>query len=116
LISHFVVDPAEVENFMSRAHRALGLLTAQPGCLSGRLGRSPDEVHRWVLVVRFESVVAYRRALAPFEVREHVVPLLAEALTNQPGGYEVLATAQDGVVSDHDSLLADDPAGHRCPR
>ena len=29
-------------------------------------------------------VTAYRRALQPFEVREHVVPLLSEALTDEP--------------------------------
>lgn len=116
LICRFVVDPAEVEDFVARTHRALGLLTAQPGCLGGQLGRSPDEVTRWVLVVRFESVVAYRRALSPFEVREHAVPLLSAALTGEPGGYEVLITAQDGAVTEHGSLLATDPAGDGSPR
>lgn len=109
VICHFAVDaadPAEAENFMTRARRALGLLTAQPGCLGGELGRSPDDTIRWVLVVRFDSVVAYRRALSPFEVREHVIPLLSEALTMQPCGFEVLAAAQAGAVTDHGSLLA----------
>jgi len=112
LICHFIVDPAQAEDFRTRTHRALGLLTAQPGCLGGQLGRAPDELTRWVLVVRFESVVAYRRALSPFEVREQVIPLLSEALTSAPGGYEVLVTAQDGTVTDHGSLLATDPAEH----
>lgn len=116
LICHFAVDPAQAADFRTRAHRALGLLTAQPGCLGGQLGRSPDEVTRWVLAVRFESIVAYRRALSPFEVREHVIPLLSEALTSEPGGYEVLMTAQDGAVTDHGTLLATDPTEHRHPR
>jgi hypothetical protein len=34
------------------------------------------------------------------------VPLLSEALTGEPGGYEVLAAAKDGAVTDHASLLA----------
>lgn len=106
LICHFAVDPADADRFVSRAHRALGLLTGRPGCAGGRLGRSPDDVTRWVLVVRFDSVVAYRRALSPFEIREHVIPLLSEALTTEPGGYEVLASAHDGTVTDHASLLA----------
>lgn len=105
LISRFAVDPAEAENFVTRAHRALGLLTAQRGCLGAELGRSPDDITRWVLVVRFDSVVAYRRALSPFEIREHVIPLLSEAATSEPGGYEVLAVAQGGAVTDHPSLL-----------
>ncbi len=111
LICRFIIDaadPATTEDFRTRARRALGLLTAQHGCLGGQLGRSPDDITRWVLTVRFESVVAYRRALSAFEVREHVVPLLAEALTGEPGSYEVLATAQRGAVTDHGSLLAPD--------
>lgn len=114
LICHFAVDPDQAGEFMSRAHRALSLLSAQPGCRDGQLGRSPDEVTRWVLVVRFDSVVAYRRALAPFEVREQVIPLLAEALTREPGGYEVLVTAHGGTVTDHASLLAVNPAEQPC--
>lgn len=112
LISHFAVDPAETENFVTRAHRALGLLTAQRGCLDAQLGRSPDDVTRWVLVVRFDSVVAYRRALSPFEIREHVIPLLSEALTSEPGGYEVLAAAHGGAVTGHGSLLTTDAGDH----
>ncbi|MGH3775236.1 MAG: antibiotic biosynthesis monooxygenase family protein [Pseudonocardiaceae bacterium] len=111
LICRFILDaadPAGAEDFLIRARRALGLLTAQQGCLGGQLGRSPDDITRWVLVVQFESVVAYRRALSPFDVREHVVPLLSEALTGEPGSYEVLAAAQRGAVTDHTSLLAPD--------
>lgn len=106
LICRFTVEPAEAGAFVTRARRALSLLTAQPGCLGGQLGRAPDEVIRWVLVVRFDSVVAYRRALSPFDVREHVIPLLSEALTSEPGGYEVLASAERGTVTGHGSLLA----------
>lgn len=106
LICRFAVESARAEDFLTRARRALELLTAQRGCLGGQLGRSPDYTVRWALVVQFESVVAYRRTLSVFEVREHVVPLLSEALTGEPGGYEVLAAAEDGAVTDHASLLA----------
>lgn len=108
LICRFVVDPACAGEFLTRARRALGLLTAQRGCLGGQLGRAPDDTTRWVLAVRFESVVAYRRTLSVFEVRERVVPLLSEALTGEPGSYEVLAAAESGAVTDHGSLLAPD--------
>jgi quinol monooxygenase YgiN len=108
LICRFAVDPHQAENFLSRARRAVGLLTAQPGCRGGQLGRSPDDTTRWVLAVQFESVVAGRRALSVFEVREQVVPLLSEALTGEPGSYEVLVDAQGGAVTDHRSLLVGD--------
>ncbi|MGH3898862.1 MAG: antibiotic biosynthesis monooxygenase family protein [Pseudonocardiaceae bacterium] len=108
LICRFIIDPSLAQDFLTRARRVLGLLTAQHGCLGGQLGRSPDEVTRWVLTVQFESVVAYRRALAPFDVREHVVPLLSEALTGEPGSYEVLVAGRCGAVTDHASLLGSD--------
>ena len=52
------------------------LLAAQPGCRGVELGRSVDETGHWVLR-RASTVPAYRRALQPFDVREHVVPLLS---------------------------------------
>jgi quinol monooxygenase YgiN len=106
LICRFAVDPAPAGVFLIRARRALEMLTAQRGCLGGQLARSPDDTTRWVLAVQFESVVTYRRTLSVFEVREHVVPLLSEALTGEPGSYEVLVAAEGGAVTDHASLLA----------
>ena len=45
------------------------------------------------------------RALGPFPVREHVVPLLSEALTDDPTTYETRQTATPTEVTDHPSLL-----------
>ncbi|MGQ0482086.1 MAG: antibiotic biosynthesis monooxygenase family protein [Pseudonocardia sp.] len=106
LVCRFVVSPEQVAGFVERAERALALLTGAQGCLHGALGRAVDGENRWVLVVRFESVVAYRRALSPFPVREHVIPLLSEALADEPAGFETLAEARAGAVTTHPSLLA----------
>lgn len=108
LSCRFSVREADATVFAERARRALALLTAQPGCTGGELGRSTEEADRWVLTVRFESVVAYRRAMSPFEVREHVVPLLSSALTDEPAAYETTALAVDGTVTELTSLLAAD--------
>jgi hypothetical protein len=105
LVCRFVAgSPASA--FLARARRALELLTSAAGCLGGELGRSVDEPDHWVLAVRFVSVDAYRRALSPFEVREHVVPLLAEAQTDTPSTFETLVTAAKGETEDHESLLS----------
>ncbi|HEX8865796.1 MAG TPA: antibiotic biosynthesis monooxygenase, partial [Lentzea sp.] len=61
-----------------------------------------------MLTVEFESVVAYRRAMSPFPVREHVIPLLSEALTDEPAMYEPTLTSTGGTVEEHTSLLAED--------
>jgi quinol monooxygenase YgiN len=96
------------EGLERRARHAMELLTAQPGCLEATLARAVDDDRTWLLVVRFESVAAYRRALSPFPVREHVVPLLAEALTDEPATYEPLVTAAGGTAQEVPSLIAGD--------
>ena len=107
LVCRFAVPAADAPAFRARVHRALELLTAAPGCTGGQAARAPDDPERWVLVVRFTSIDAYRRASSPFPVREHVVPLLAEALTDEPAAYEVLVDAAAGAVTARDSLRAE---------
>jgi quinol monooxygenase YgiN len=106
LVCRFAVTPEDAPGLVARAGRALELLTAADGCLGGEFGRSVDEPERWVLAVRFASVDAYRRALSPFPVREHVVPLLSEALADEPATYETLVSAAAGAAVEHPSLLA----------
>lgn len=107
LVCRFAVAPADAPDFRSRALRALELLTAADGCEGGELGRSADEPDRWVLTVRFASVDAYRRALSPFPVREHVVPLLSEAAADEPATFETLVSAAGGTATGRASLLAE---------
>lgn len=111
LVCRFVVPASEEAIFTARARQALELLTAAPGCLGGEVGRSVDVPDRWVLTVRFASVDGYRRALSPFAVREHVVPLLSEALAEEPATYETLLTGSAGAVERHASLLDDGVTG-----
>ncbi|MBV9921450.1 MAG: antibiotic biosynthesis monooxygenase [Pseudonocardia sp.] len=99
-------QPLDAAAFAERAQRALALLTKVRGCLGGELGRAVDEPAHWVLTVRFASVDAYRRALRPFDVREHVVPLLSEAVA-ESATFETLASAVEGQVSVRPSLRSD---------
>jgi hypothetical protein len=112
LVCRFAVPPTEAPAFAARVRHALELLGAARGCRGGEAGRAVDDPERWVLTVRFDSVDAYRRALSPFPVREHVVPLLSEALADEPSAYETLLTGLDGVVVERESLLAEGPDQH----
>jgi hypothetical protein len=112
LVCRFAVPAPQAPAFAARARRALELLGAAPGCRGGEAGRAVDDPERWVLTVRFDSVDAYRRALSPFPVREHVIPLLSEALADEPSAYETLLTGVDGVVVERESLLAEGPDRH----
>ena len=93
---------------LARARHALALLSARPGCLDATLAQATDEPSAWLLVARFESVAAYRRALSPFEVREHVAPLLADALADEPSVYEPRLHAEGGEVTEPTSMIAAD--------
>lgn len=106
LLCRFAVPAPDAPAFLARARRALELLTAADGAQDGRLGRSVDDPERWVLEARFASVHAYRRALSPFPVREHVVPLLSEALADEPSTYETLVESSAGTSEEFPSLLA----------
>lgn len=104
LVCHLVL-PAGAgagEDLLRRAHRAAALLSSQPGCRGVELGRSVDDPAQWVLTARFDSVTAYRRSLGPFDVREHVVPLLSLAVEDPgtvPSTFETLLEAVDGTVT-----------------
>jgi hypothetical protein len=108
LVCHYRVAVGETEAFTARARRAIELLTAQPGCRHAALARALDEADAWLLVVEFDSVTAYRRALSPFEVREHVVPLLSEADPAGPSTFESLLLGSGGTVTVRASLIAAD--------
>ena len=95
VVTRFAIGEPEAEAFVARAHTALAALAARPGYREGRLGRAVDEPRHWVLVVDWESVGAYRRALSSYEVKVHATPLLAEAL-DEPSAFEVLANAAPG--------------------
>ncbi len=111
LVCRFAPAPDEVPAFLDRARQAIALLAVQPGCEGVELARALEEAGRWVLVARFVTVTAYRRALQPFDVREHVVPFLSEALTDEPGTYERgLVGGPDGLT-EHPSLLTDRAGG-----
>jgi hypothetical protein len=107
LVCSFTVPTAGTPEFTTLANRSIELLTAQPGCLRAVLGHSADEPTQWVLTVEFASVVAYRRAMSPFDVREHVIPLLSRG---EAAAYEVVADGTDGHITQHTSVVAADAA------
>jgi Antibiotic biosynthesis monooxygenase len=90
---------------LTPAREALRLLSEQPGCVEATLAQAIDEPDAWLLVARFDSVAAYRRALRPFPVREHVIPWLSSALPGEPATYEPRLDARAGEVTEHPSLL-----------
>ena len=92
--------------WLERAHRAVTLLAAQPGCRGVELARATEDRGAWVLVAVFESVAAYRRALSPFDVREHVVPFLAEARTDAPATFERRLTGDASGTVEHPGVLS----------
>ncbi|MDL5159361.1 antibiotic biosynthesis monooxygenase family protein [Actinomycetospora termitidis] len=99
-------SPDDEADFLVRARRAVGLLAAQPNCERVDLARAVEAPGQWVLVAVFASLTDYRRALSPFDVREHVVPFLSEASTADQAVFERNTTAlPDGGWVEHPSIL-----------
>jgi hypothetical protein len=119
VVTRFVVEEADQPAFAERARAALEVLATRTGYRDGRLARAIDDVRNWCLIVDWETVGAYRRALSAFEVKVRATPLLAESV-DEPSAYEVLAAAEPGgavvaTATDHttaaDRASADE--GHR---
>lgn len=111
LVCRYRVAAADADAFTARARRAIELLTAQPGCRQATLARATEDGETWLLVAEFDSVNAYRRALSPFDVREHVIPFLSEpdrAGTGGPSTFESLLIGADGAVTERPSVIAAD--------
>ena len=107
VVNRYRVEPADAQDFLDLARPALAALADRRGFVDGQVGRGSDDVTAWVMVTRWESVGAYRRALSGYEVKLHAVPLMYRAV-DEPGAYEVLLESSgEGVVA-HGSDLADD--------
>jgi quinol monooxygenase YgiN len=87
VVNRFRVDPAEADAFRDELAAARDLLAARAGYVDGSLGRNLDDPSLWVLVSRWESVGAYRRALSAYDVKLRAWPTLGRAL-DEPGAFE----------------------------
>lgn len=87
VVNRFRIAAEETESFQADLAAARDLLSAQRGYVDGILGRNLDDPELWVMVTRWESVGAYRRALSAYDVRLHAHPTLGRAL-DEPGAFE----------------------------
>jgi hypothetical protein len=83
------------DRFLASAREALAALAASPGYRLGRLARAVDDPTVWCLVMEWDSVGAYRRALSSYEVKLRGTPFLSLA-TPEASAFEVLAAAEPG--------------------
>ncbi|GAB2677181.1 antibiotic biosynthesis monooxygenase family protein [Thalassiella azotivora] len=98
VVNRYTVAESDAEEFLALAGPVLEALAARPGYLGGQVGRSTDEVDRWVVVTRWEGVGAYRRALGSYEVKVRTAPLMHRAV-DEPGAYEVLVDQPVGAAA-----------------
>ena len=87
-------DAAAEDELRHGLLRALGILAAKPGYVSGDVGRNLDDPGLWVLATRWENVGSYRRALGSYEGKMHIQPLMVHAV-DEPSAYEVV---EEGTV------------------
>ncbi len=87
MVTRFRVVEGEAARFRDELERARAALAAQPGFVSGRIGRNVDDIELWVLTTEWEGPGAYRRALSSYDVKLAAVPTLSRAI-DEPSAYE----------------------------
>jgi quinol monooxygenase YgiN len=103
VVNRFRVPLEQQEQFRLDLQRARETLAAQPGHVSGTIGRNTDEPDLWVLTTEWESVGAYRRALSAYDVKLTAVPVLSRAI-DEPGAYERVEPGTDLNIASSRSL------------
>ncbi len=109
-ISRFRYDDAGYERARIELESCLRQFSARPGFVGGTVGRALDDPTLWVLATSWEHVGAYRRALSSFDIRLHVVPVLAFAI-DEPSAYEVIVG--DGATVPNEAGSRDGSAERR---
>ena len=87
VVNRFRVGAEEAPVLRDDLAAARDLLAAQPGYVEGSLGRALDDPDLWLLLTRWESVGAYRRALSAYDVKMNAWTTLGRAL-DEPGAFE----------------------------
>ena len=87
VVNRFRVPETDAASFRTELAAARDLLADQRGYVDGSLGRNLDDPELWVLVTRWESVGAYRRALSAYDVKLHAWTTLGRAI-DEPGAFE----------------------------
>lgn len=71
-----LTDVTDPEALQADVAAAFAALSARPGWVAGRLGRSLDEPGCWVLTCEWDDVGSGRRGLSTGAVRESIMPLM----------------------------------------
>ena len=97
----------DIASLMADLRSSVALLATFAGFVDARIARAVDDGGMVVLVLAWDEVGSYRRALSSFDVKANVVPLLSRAL-DEPSAFEVLHLRDaDGAIDDAGALAAD---------
>lgn len=89
MVSRYRVAPANREQFIDNAERAIDVLAARAGFLSASIAQSTDEADLLLIRSQWAGVGAYRRALSTYDVKLSAVPLLSTAV-DESSAFEVV--------------------------
>jgi quinol monooxygenase YgiN len=109
VVNRYRVTREEQPDFLARAAVALEALAERPGFVTGEVAHSTDDPDLLAMLTRWREVGAYRRALSDHTVKATAVPLMYLCV-DEPGAYEVVLEAADGVAVSHPSDLAAAPS------
>jgi len=96
VVTRYRVD--DLDAWLPAAREALAPLARQELCLGADICAAIDDAHLALIVTRWPSIGAYRRAMSAFDVKMHTVPMLSQSV-DEPTSFEVLHHhGPDGIV------------------
>lgn len=90
-------DLNETPDFAARMEKAMAAFASNKGCLGAHAGPCTDNPGTWVLVLHFDSIGSYRRALSSYRVKTDAVPLMYLA-RDELSAYETALTLSDDKI------------------
>ena len=109
VVLRYDVGTSGFPEFVSDARAAIDVLSQRPGFVRGSIGQALDEAGSMTILLEFDDVGSYRRALSNYDVKITAVPVLSRA-TDDPTAFELLhSRVLDGVVDAQSSIAPDGP-------
>lgn len=105
VITKHRVQSDQMSDWLKSAKSAILPLAACAGCLGTEIGLATDEADLAVVVTKWESVGAYRRALSNFDVKMQSIPFLSTAV-DESSAFEVVYRNIAGEITEFEAARA----------
>jgi hypothetical protein len=91
-----------LDEWLREAERVLDLFSAKPGFQSAKVGLALDDDSTGLLILKFDSVGSYRRALSAYDIKVEATSFLSAA-RDESSAFEILIDVTNGKKTRYQS-------------